>query len=55
MNNNLKNLDLILIDATDIFQEVHSKISKISDNILILANTTQDSLNEIIEKLVMGN
>ena len=49
-----KNLDLILIDATDIFQEVHSKISKISDNILILANTTQDSLNEIIEKIGYG-
>ena len=49
-----KNLDLILIDATDIFQEVHSKISKISDNILILANTTQDSLNEIIEKIGCG-
>ena len=39
-----KNLDLILIDATDIFQEVHSKIS----------NTTQDSLNEIIEKIGYG-
>lgn len=49
-----KNLDVILIDSTDIFQEFHSKISKISDNILILANTTQDSLNGIIEKIGCG-
>lgn len=46
-----KNLDLILLDTTHIFEQVYSKISKISDNILILANNTEDSLNRITEKI----
>ena len=43
-----KNLNLIMLDATSLFKEYMSKILKISDNIFILANTSEDSLNKII-------
>lgn len=43
-----KNLDFILLDATNIFKKNISKILKISDNILILANTSEESFKNII-------
>lgn len=49
-----KSLDSVIIDATSIIKKFPSKISKISDNILILANTSQDSLNDIIDKVGYG-
>ena len=48
--NDFKNLDFMIIDVTSIFENFVSKILKISDNILILANTTQESLKKVISK-----
>lgn len=43
-----KNLDFILFDATNIFKKNVSKFLKISDNILILANTSDESLKKVV-------
>lgn len=47
----LKSLNGIFIDATNLVHKFLSKILKISDNILILANTIEDSLDRISHEL----
>lgn len=46
-----KNLEMVIFNATDIFEEFISKILRISDNILILADTSEESLKKVISKL----
>ncbi len=46
----LKDLKSIFIDATTMLEKFSSKILKISDNILILANTIEDNLDKIINE-----
>lgn len=43
-----KDLNFIIIDATNIFKKFISKILKISDNILILADTSEESFKKIV-------
>lgn len=50
-----KNLNGIFVDATNIVHKFLPKILKISDNILILANTIEDSLDRIIYELSNEN
>ncbi len=46
-----KNLEMVIFNSTNIFDEFTSKILKISDNILILADTSEESLKKVISKL----